>query len=325
MKILVLKNRAMGDAVMGLSSLQYLSHLYPGAEIHYYLPAWILPLFEKVDFGANIKIFPWPAGFWANFKRIRTERYDLLIELHQRASSAKILNLCSWFLRIPYIFHNHHLKKGKVIHQGETRPAIQRDLDGVWSGLKRVMSWEGDLPSYLDFAPQMKVEAAVRPRVVLGVVASRSTKMWPLSYFKELIELLRKEIIDLEFIIPISHSAMDQEVKQQLDLWGIPTVQLSLDQLPQLMRTAKLYIGNDTGLKHIAVAVGTRTFTFFGPEDPLEWHPYDREKHLVFYNENMPCRTRTAHFCGLNTCEEHLCLESLSALEVAQKALPFLS
>jgi heptosyltransferase-2 len=75
--------------------------------------------------------------------------------------------------------------------------------------------------------------------------------------------------------------------------------------LAKELSKASMYIGNDTGLKHICIALGVKTYTFFGPEPPLEWHPY-------FYIEGLECRTRDAHFCGLSECESMVCLKDIT-------------
>src|SRR5690606_35295202 len=60
-------------------------------------------------------------------------------------------------------------------------------------------------------------------------------------------------------------------------------VQLPLRLLASMLKASTLYLGNDSGPKHLAVAVGTPTITLFGPEDPFEWHPYPRESHPIHY------------------------------------------
>ena len=75
------------------------------------------------------------------------------------------------------------------------------------------------------------------------------------------------------------------------------------------MAEANVYIGNDTGLKHLAIALGLKTYTFFGPEPPNEWHPYDQNSHPFFYIEDLECRTQNAHYCGLSECNSMICMD----------------
>ena len=105
---------------------------------------------------------------------------------------------------------------------------------------------------------------------------------------------------------------------------------IGLDELPQFFSESLLYIGNDTGLKHLAVATGIPTITMFGPEPIREWHPYEKVKNFPFYIENLTCRTRTHHYCGLTICdlgslENKQCLTGISSEVVFSKVKELLS
>jgi heptosyltransferase II len=119
-------------------------------------------------------------------------------------------------------------------------------------------------------------------------------------------------------VIPLSKSPADQKIKAELYRLGISDnvsiLEWDLEYLPTAFRDAALYVGNDTGLKHLAVAVGIKSYTFFGPEPANEWHPYDPKLHPYFYRENLSCRTRTHHYCGLSVCD--LMEENLSCLKL---------
>jgi ADP-heptose:LPS heptosyltransferase len=59
---------------------------------------------------------------------------------------------------------------------------------------------------------------------------------------------------------------------------ALPVVDLAggtrLLQAAAVIELAQLFIGNDSGLGHIAAAVGTPTLTLFGPGDPARYHPW---------------------------------------------------
>ena len=46
-----------------------------------------------------------------------------------------------------------------------------------------------------------------------------------------------------------------------------------LYELAQWLARARLYIGNDSGITHLAAAVGTPVVAVFGPTDPAVWGP----------------------------------------------------
>jgi len=329
--ILVVKNRAMGDSVMGLSAISYMRDLYPNAKIYYALPNWILPLYKNILTDADEVI-----GFdlkslkdWGKLWKICSSRnIDVVHEMHQAGRTAKFFKVYSLLKRIPYFFHNHHLKSGTdVLDQGVIKAVIQRDLDGVFSYFSNM----DKVPNYLDYCPQMKMKNKLnkKSRLILGVVATRETKKWPLEYYFELAKIIKQAYPNIEIAIPLSKSKTDLNIKEKLLSYGIEeyakVVHLSLDELPLYIAASKLYIGNDTGLKHLAIATNVKSYTLFGPEPPNEWHPYDSSTHPFFYKEGLDCRTREAHYCGLSTCDSMICLNQFSAKFIFEKVQKDLS
>lgn len=314
--ILVVKNRAMGDSVMGLSTLQYIRELYPKAKIIYAIPSWITPLYKNVETDCDevISCDLKNARDWkAFYKKIREIKPDVIFEMHLAGRTYKFFNLYARIFRTPYFFHDHHSKRSprrikEILDQGKIKAVIQRDLDGAYSSL----SESGSVPNYLDYTPEIKFDKDKKNRLILGVVATRATKMWPLEYYVELAKLCQQSFPNLSIKIPLSKSEGDREIKERLEELNIndyaEIVNISLSQLPRFIGNSKLYVGNDTGLKHLAVATGVRSYTLFGPEPPNEWHPYKESEHPYFYKEPLECRTRNAHYCGLSNCSSMICL-----------------
>ena len=47
------------------------------------------------------------------------------------------------------------------------------------------------------------------------------------------------------------------------------------------LASARVYIGNDSGITHLAAAVGTPVVAIFGPTDPVVWAPRGKDISLV--------------------------------------------
>ena len=62
---------------------------------------------------------------------------------------------------------------------------------------------------------------------------------------------------------------------------------LTLPQVATLLRRARLYVGNDSGISHLAAAVGAFGVVLFGPTDPTIWAP--RGRHLEILHAPDPC------------------------------------
>lgn len=327
-KILVVKNRNMGDSIMGLGTVKYIRSLFPDATIIYAVPAWIYPLYANVKTDAD-QI--WPMDFksasdwWGNWRKMSSNNIDLVYEMFQTGRTSKFFKIYSTLKSCLYHFHNHHKKKGVVYRQGDVyRPTIQRDLDGAWSLLTKEKSKEQEPPSYLDFEPKIIPYRREKSNlIVLGVVATREAKIWDIDHYINLTSMIRRKYPKYQIVIPLSFSTIDKKINETLRkkrlTEGVFITHKNLADLPEYLSRAVLYIGNDTGMKHLAIAVGTRTITFFGPEPPTEWHPYNVKEHPYFYKENLECRTGISHFCGLSSCTHMSCLSTFTPTDVMEK------
>src|SRR2546426_6130935 len=56
----------------------------------------------------------------------------------------------------------------------------------------------------------------------------------------------------------------------------------SLRELAQLLRHCRVYIGNDSGITHLAAYLGCPTIALFGPTDPRVWGPIGRRSRIIW-------------------------------------------
>lgn len=325
--LLVVKNRALGDAVISLGTIQYLRELFPKTKITYLVPAWVQPLFANVPIaadevvGMDLKSFAAALKTW---KKLRELQPDCIFEMSQSGRGQKFFSAYAWWNRISYVAHNHHVSVGSVVDQGVQKPIIQRDLDGAWS----FFSKQEPRPSFLNYPPRFQLSTSLRiKRIVFGMVATRETKLYPLEMYAELAHEIKKQKPEYELVALVSKSAQDQSIQARFQAMNAPVVfqTLGLSELPKYFAESSLYLGNDTGLKHIAVAAGIPTLTLFGPEPPLEWHPYAIDKHVYLYRDPLPCRYETGRtYCPLSTCSSMICLNQFTPEQIYKTVEKFL-
>jgi ADP-heptose:LPS heptosyltransferase len=60
---------------------------------------------------------------------------------------------------------------------------------------------------------------------------------------------------------------------------------LSLLELSQHIRTVRAFVGNDSGITHLAAYFGCPTLALFGPTDPRVWGPIGRRSRVLWKSE----------------------------------------
>jgi ADP-heptose:LPS heptosyltransferase len=131
-----------------------------------------------------------------------------------------------------------------------------------------------------------------KPVVAVHPGAGNVTKQWPEEHFAALIDML---IEKNDVNIMLVGGSEDVEVadglmKSVLHPESVASMagRTSLTDLPRLLKNCVLFIGNDSGPKHIAAAVGIPTVGIHsGVVDPVEWGPIG--PNAVALRRNMTC------------------------------------
>jgi ADP-heptose:LPS heptosyltransferase len=121
------------------------------------------------------------------------------------------------------------------------------------------------LPPPAEGIPRIAVPPApVENFVVIHPFASSPSKRWPLANFRE---------VAAGFDFEVKWTAGPEESLENAARFD------DLYQLARWIGTARLYIGNDSGIGHLAAAVGTPVVSIFLATDPRIWAP--RGPHVV--------------------------------------------
>lgn len=320
MRILLAKHRALGDTILMSSTFELLRGALPEAELYALVPGAFAPVLEG---NPNIrKVFAYEEGFISLALGLRRLGLDLFVQLHSSPSQRWIGRFCGAKMVCHSVQNNETEKAyGKHPNALEWDPLYLRTLFGekisVPAPAPRVFLSPEELATGRAW---WQAQGAEPERVVFfGLGASRPAKRWPPAHFARLAELLR----DRYSLIPAfvtgpgdAEQAFSAQVLDQLRARGLRTLGaggkgdfvhaagVGVRKLAAALSAVRCYVGNDSGPKHLAVAVGVPTFTFFGPEDPVEWHPYPRAAHPVFFVPGLPCRREDGgRWCGLEVCD----------------------
>ncbi len=150
--------------------------------------------------------------------------------------------------------------------------------------------------------------------IVLHPGSGSRKKLWPLKHFLELFRHLQSKP-DRKFLV-ILGPAEGPEIQQAFAKLETPNLilakGLSLVQLASVMKGCGLFIGNDSGISHMAAALGLPTLAIFGPTDHRVWSPRGEKVEIV--RREIPCSP-----CGQERfflCKEMECLNRIEVGDV---------
>ncbi len=114
--------------------------------------------------------------------------------------------------------------------------------------------------------PRIAVDSQPGDYAVIHAFSGSQRKNWPLERFESVAAALP---------LPVRWTAGPDELLDRAIRFD------NLVDLARLLAGARLFIGNDSGVTHLAAAVGTPTIAIFGPTDPLIWAPRGQHVRLV--------------------------------------------
>ncbi len=329
-----MKWRRLGDTVLWTSALQALRQMYPNAEIDLAYAAEYDCLFSSTsDYRTRYQLKSDATHLKQLVREWKTREYDLALCFH---ASATTRGLASKINAKRKIIHHHSRQPNAfgsdvpVANLGKPMAATERDLNVV-----RTLGWTGNSPNtHLELSPDAKTRAQrafekktghpAKKLILLAPGASRLAKRWPLDYYVRLLDTLPKEATVATI------AANETEFLDRQDVMEILQERAPIFYTPQLedalglISLADCFVGSDSGLKHIAAALGVATVTMFGPESVGEWHPYSEDKHTAL-QVPVGCRSNDAadplfSWCGVETCPlaSHACLTQISPEQVSK-------
>ncbi len=117
-----------------------------------------------------------------------------------------------------------------------------------------------------------------------------ASKCWPLAHFAEVITALWRQSIP---VLLLAGPADIERVSALLQLIGTPptsallqtVVNAPLVKVAEHLRHCKAYIGNDSGITHLAAMLGIPTVVLFGPSSPTMWRPVGPDVQVLYEPE----------------------------------------
>ena len=298
--ILIRATNWVGDAVMTLPALEAVRENFPSASITVLARPWVAPVFENHPAVNNILIYSRHNGIKKNISEffhlagiIRKNRYDLAI-LFQNAFEAALL---TYLGRVKYrlgfdsdgrgFLLTHKVKRSREIfevHQVEYYLSILKA-----AGLKAESRNPIIYLSKKDLAEAAKLLESKGIRkgdFILGISPGAifgNAKRWPVERFAEISDWA-SERWGAKVIILGSRKEKDIGNKmagimrnKAADFCG----NTSLGEAMGLIAGCSFFVTNDSGLMHVAAALGVPTLAIFGSTDHVATGPRGSKTRII--------------------------------------------
>ncbi len=128
--------------------------------------------------------------------------------------------------------------------------------------------------------------------VMIAPTANWIGKIWPIKRYAELIRKLSiKFNSDKPLFIIVAPSYEEHFTRTLFDLKNIDLFDLvgktNLAEIFLIMKECSLFVGNDSGLMHLAAASGVPTVGLFGPSNNIKYKPYGK-KTMAISSQKSP-------------------------------------
>ncbi|MGE0044919.1 MAG: glycosyltransferase family 9 protein [Hyphomonadaceae bacterium] len=273
-QILFIASTRIGDAVLSTGALAYAQTLAPGAGVTIacgHLPA---PIFRATPNLKALHVLTKRRGdahWFELWKALSGERFDLAIDLRGTL--------------VTYALHAKkrivHRKRAEMRHKVEELSALVGAPKAVAPKLHHDDQARADARGALDLSG---------PLLVLGAGANFIGKRWRPDRFAAVARRLTAPSGPLAgaavaLLGGPGDETIAHEIVESLDADGVRahdlTGKLDLLACGAFLERATLFIGNDSGLMHIAAAAGAPTLGLFGPSDERIYGPWGARARAV--------------------------------------------
>lgn len=261
MKLLFITSSRIGDAIISTGLLNHMIEKHPGIDVTVAAAPLTLPLFEGVPHLTRLipvvkKSFH---RHWFDLQRqCRHDQWDIILDIRG--------SLVSYFLktRERYVWKSPNTYEHRVVQLGRLIGKNPPPAPHLWLRGDHLQKAQSLIPDNV-------------PVLALAPAANWIGKQWPASSFATLVDqfLERQGANVVVFAAPEERASIQSVLDaipqdKRIDLVG----RLSLLEIAACLKRCRVFVGNDSGLMHMAAAVGTPTIGLFGPSDDHVYGPY---------------------------------------------------
>lgn len=333
-RILVVKLADIGDVLTATPALRSLRRTFPHAHIEALVSPHCAGLMSATGLVDEVLTFDkWRLSLPATLAiHLRRARFDAMLLLHHLTTRAGVAKYVALSLAA-----SAPVRAG--VDNGRGWFLTHRAVD-LGFGARHEVEYCNDVTGLAGAAPDWGrlefplteadrdfAQAALpvgRPRVVVhaGSGGYSLARRWPVQYFAETARRLAAEGASIVLVggpdeVTLSRAVAGAAGPGTVDLTGRTT----LFQLGAVLEASDAFLGNDSGVMHIAAAVGVPVVAVFGPSNNRAWGPWDPSGRSEVLRAELPCAPCFYRGHDLGTpegCPNRTCLDLVSVDQVVE-------
>ncbi len=313
-RVLVVRLRSIGDTVLTTPTLAALRRFLPEAKIDILLEDWVAPLLTghtDIDEVVTIR-----RGDTMNRVRavrgLRQRKYDVVFNLHGGTTATLLTRATGAPHRVGFrdyqygFLHNHRAEPAAALWERNPLHSVEQQLAIVASVGVPVT---GFIPTRLTVTHEAdtnitrKLDArginADDDIALLHPAAAFDTKQWATENFARIAEHLAAHKLKIVALAAKHERTTLEKLRALSRVSLIAFDDLTLPEVTALAARAQVFVGNDSGIAHIAAAVRTPSVVIFGSSNVAHWRPWmpNRDVPVEVVREEMPCQPCAGYEC----------------------------
>lgn len=308
-RVLLIRLRSIGDTVLSTPSLFALRRFLPNAEIDILVEDWVAPVLEGHPHADNVVVLE-RGGMISRARlarQIRSTGYDVVYNLHGGTTATFLTRATGARHRVglkTYQYaqlHNHQAPSPLLLWGQQKTHSVEQQLALLgWTGVPvtdRPRTQLAVTPEADAVVNQQLAEAGLEDRKIALIhpAAAFATKQWATENFARVAEsLAERGFAPVAIAGPNEHAILESLIDQTSV--RIVSLDLSLPEVVALAARSQIFVGNDSGIAHIANAVETPSVVIFGSSNVAHWRPWNKAAAEVVL-EQMACQPCHGYFC----------------------------
>lgn len=295
--------RSIGDTVLATPSLIALRRALPDAQIDILLEDWVAPLLREQPYVDNVIVAgKRSADRLTVARQLRRQKYDVAFNLHGGTTATFLVAASGAKHRIGYadyrysFLYDHLLSSASDFWQTEFTHSAEQQLAllgfvGIPVDDRPKTQLKVSDNALMSLSEKDREGFMENPFALMHPASAFYTKQWSTENFAVIAEHLAERGLKT---VAVASRAEKKVLTELMRASRVPITvfdDLTLPEITALASKSALFVGNDSGIAHIAASVETPTVVIFGSSNRNHWRPWTNAPNEVVFEEFQcqPC------------------------------------